>query len=90
MTRQIRNLMMPLKEKGLMEGIMIHALRALRHNSDLLMCTMDVFIKEPSLDWKVNLFWWSCIHVVITLLLGTALLIGTNTVLDNSVFTLIF
>ena len=44
---------MPLKEKGLMEGIMIHALRALRYNSDLLMCTMDVFIKEPSLDWKV-------------------------------------
>ena len=32
---------------------MIHALRALRNNSDLLMCTMDVFIKEPSLDWKV-------------------------------------
>ena len=89
MTRQIRNLMMPLKEKGLMEGIMIHTLRALRHNSDLLMCTMDVFIKEPSLDWKVNLF--SCsVHVVITLLFGKSLLIDTNTELDNSMFTLIF
>ena len=53
MTRQVRNLMLPLQEKGLMEGIMTHALRALRNNSDLLMRTLDVFIKEPSLDWKV-------------------------------------
>ena len=55
MTRQIRNLMMPLREKGLMEGVMIHSLRALRKNSDLLLAIMDVFIKEPSLDWQVSI-----------------------------------
>lgn len=55
MTRQIRNLIMPLKEKGLMEGTMVHTLRALRKNSDLLLNTMDIFIKEPSVDWKVGL-----------------------------------
>lgn len=54
MTRQMQNLMMPLKETGLMEGTMVHTLRALRSNHDLLLCTMDVFIKEPSLDWKVR------------------------------------
>ena len=55
LTRQLVNLLRPLYEKGLLEGTMIHALRALRDNSDLLMCVMDVFIKEPSLDWKVTL-----------------------------------
>ena len=34
---------------------MIHTLGALRKNSDLLLVTMDVFIKEPSLDWEVSL-----------------------------------
>lgn len=54
MTRQIRNLTMPLREKGLIEGTMINTLRALRNNSDLLLSTMDVFVKEPSVDWQVN------------------------------------
>ena len=54
MTRQIRNQMLPMKEKGLMEGVMIHTLHALRVNSEVLLSTMDVFIKEPSLDWKVS------------------------------------
>jgi hypothetical protein len=55
LTRQIRNLMMPLQEKGLMESTMIHSLRALREDYDLLLSTMDIFIKEPSLDWLVCL-----------------------------------
>ena len=46
--------MSPLKEKGLLEGSMIHSLRALRNNADLLLNTMDVFVKEPSVDWKVS------------------------------------
>ncbi|CAG2250822.1 PRKDC [Mytilus edulis] len=54
LTRQIRNLMMPLQEKGLMESTMIHTLRALREDYDLLLNTMDIFIKEPSLDWQIN------------------------------------
>lgn len=55
LTRQIRNLMMPLQEKGLMESTMIHTLRALKEDYDLLLNTMDIFIKEPSLDWLVNI-----------------------------------
>lgn len=52
LTRQLRNVMLPLREKGLMEGVMVHSLQALRANSELLLTMMDVFIKEPSLDWQ--------------------------------------
>lgn len=34
---------------------MVHTLRALRNNHELLLNTMDVFIKEPSLDWQVSI-----------------------------------
>lgn len=33
---------------------MIHTLRALRNNCDLLLNTMDIFVKEPSVDWLVS------------------------------------
>ncbi|XP_063182908.1 DNA-dependent protein kinase catalytic subunit [Chroicocephalus ridibundus] len=52
LTRQFVNLMMPVKEWGLMYSVMVHALRAYRASPDLLISTMDVFVKEPSLDWK--------------------------------------
>ena len=32
---------------------MVHTLRALHNSPELLLNTMDVFVKEPSLDWKV-------------------------------------
>ena len=32
---------------------MVHTLRALRNSPELLLNTMDVFVKEPALDWKV-------------------------------------
>ncbi|XP_035828316.1 DNA-dependent protein kinase catalytic subunit [Aplysia californica] len=51
LTRQLVNLTMPLPVKGQMESSMCHVLRALRRDSDLLLSTMDVFVKEPSLDW---------------------------------------
>ncbi|KAJ8318043.1 hypothetical protein KUTeg_003134, partial [Tegillarca granosa] len=54
LTRQIRNIMLPLQIKGLMESTMIHTLRALREDYDLLLNTMDIFVKEPSLDWLVE------------------------------------
>ncbi|OXB55687.1 hypothetical protein ASZ78_003819 [Callipepla squamata] len=52
LTRQFVNLMMPVKEWGLIYSVMVHALRAYRADPDLLINTMDVFVKEPSLDWK--------------------------------------
>ncbi|XP_044600073.2 DNA-dependent protein kinase catalytic subunit [Equus asinus] len=52
LTRQFINLMLPMKETGVMYSIMVHALRAFRSQSNLLANTMDVFVKEPSFDWK--------------------------------------
>lgn len=64
LTRQFVNLMLPLKESGTLQSVMVHTLRALRNNHELLLNTMDVFIKEPSLDWQVRiaivLIWWPC------------------------------
>ncbi|KAK3580733.1 hypothetical protein CHS0354_005741 [Potamilus streckersoni] len=54
LTRQITNLMLPLGVKGLFENTMIHSLQALRADFDLLLNTMDIFVKEPSLDWLQN------------------------------------
>ncbi|XP_054564392.1 DNA-dependent protein kinase catalytic subunit isoform X1 [Eptesicus fuscus] len=52
LTRQFINLMLPMKETGVMYSVMVHALRAFRSHPDLLTTTMDVFVKEPSFDWK--------------------------------------
>lgn len=52
LTNQFVYLMQPLKESGLIQSIMTHSLRAYRAEPDLLLNTMDVFVKEPSLDWK--------------------------------------
>ncbi|XP_049710414.1 DNA-dependent protein kinase catalytic subunit isoform X1 [Elephas maximus indicus] len=52
LTRQFTNLMLPMKETGLMYNVMVHALRAFRSHPDLLTNTMDVFVKDPSFDWK--------------------------------------
>uniref|UniRef100_A0A8C6A8F9 DNA-dependent protein kinase catalytic subunit n=1 Tax=Marmota marmota marmota TaxID=9994 RepID=A0A8C6A8F9_MARMA len=52
LTRQFINLLLPMKEMGLMYSVMIHALRAFRAEADLLINTMDVFVREPSFDWK--------------------------------------
>ncbi|XP_028288750.1 DNA-dependent protein kinase catalytic subunit isoform X2 [Parambassis ranga] len=52
LTQQFVNLMQPLKKSGLIQSIMVHSLRAYRAEPDLLLNTMDVFVKEPSLDWK--------------------------------------
>ncbi|XP_072855016.2 DNA-dependent protein kinase catalytic subunit [Pogona vitticeps] len=52
LTRQFINLMLPMKESGLIYNVMVHSLRAYRVDQDVLINTMDVFVKEPSLDWK--------------------------------------
>ena len=58
LTRQILKLIAPLEERGLFESSMNHTMRALRENNDLLMCILDVFIKEPSIDWIVCSFFY--------------------------------
>lgn len=54
LTQQFVNLMQPLRESGLIQSVMVHSLRAYRADPDLLLNTMDVFVKEPLLDWKVS------------------------------------
>lgn len=51
LTPHIVDLMQPLKEHGLIERTMIHTLLALRKQSFSLLSTMNIFIKEPSLEW---------------------------------------
>ncbi|XP_065898419.1 DNA-dependent protein kinase catalytic subunit-like isoform X2 [Dysidea avara] len=53
LTPQIINLLRPLTESGELRSCMSHTLRALRYSPDTLLNTMDVFVKEPSLDWKM-------------------------------------
>lgn len=53
LTRQFISLMLPMKETGLVCTVMVHALRAFRSCAGLLTDTMEVFVKEPSFDWKV-------------------------------------
>ncbi|CAF3123119.1 unnamed protein product [Rotaria sp. Silwood2] len=51
LTRQLTQLMSPIGTAGLFRATMIHTMNALRENSDLLLSTMDVFIKEPLIEW---------------------------------------
>ncbi len=46
LTRQIVQLMSPIGTAGLFRATMIYTMNALGENSDLLLCTMDVFINE--------------------------------------------
>jgi hypothetical protein len=41
----------PLDSLALMKSDMSSCMRALRNNQELLLTVMDVFIKEPQLDW---------------------------------------
>ncbi|CAB4032901.1 DNA-dependent kinase catalytic subunit-like, partial [Paramuricea clavata] len=52
LTRQICDLMVPLRESGQLQSTMVFTMRALRNNHEILLNTMDVFIKEPLLDWQ--------------------------------------
>eukprot|EP00043_Microstomoeca_roanoka_P020233 m.242128 g.242128 ORF g.242128 m.242128 type:complete len:4198 (+) comp17134_c0_seq1:181-12774(+) len=51
-TKQLEAVFLPHKKEGLIQEVMVHVLRALKTNQRLLLSTMDVFIKEPSLDWE--------------------------------------
>lgn len=46
--------MSPVGTAGLFRATMIHTMHALRENSDLLLSTMNVFIKEPLMEWVVR------------------------------------
>ncbi|RGB41839.1 hypothetical protein C1646_738849 [Rhizophagus diaphanus] len=51
LTRQIETLMEPLGSRGLLEYPMIKILQIMQANKDILLNAMDIFVKEPLLDW---------------------------------------
>lgn len=51
LTPCIVNVLQPLGENCLFKEIMIKTLKAFRRSSHPLLSTMEVFVKEPSLDW---------------------------------------
>ena len=54
LTPQVTNLLLPHSESGQLRSCMVHTLRALHNSPELLLNTMDVLVKEPCLDWKVD------------------------------------
>ncbi|XP_055932973.1 DNA-dependent protein kinase catalytic subunit-like isoform X2 [Argiope bruennichi] len=54
LTPQYLQLMGPLGVKGIYESTMIHTLSALCNKRDILLSVMDIFIKEPTINWEAN------------------------------------
>jgi len=40
--------------EGVFKQTMIHVLKALRKNKNIILDTCDIFVKEPLLDWVAN------------------------------------
>eukprot|EP01087_Luapelamoeba_hula_P000112 TRINITY_DN10064_c0_g1_i1.p1 TRINITY_DN10064_c0_g1~~TRINITY_DN10064_c0_g1_i1.p1 ORF type:complete len:1634 (-),score=246.38 TRINITY_DN10064_c0_g1_i1:51-4931(-) len=51
LTRQLTNFLLPLDSEGLLKHNMVHTLSALQENKDILLNTMEVFVKDPLVDW---------------------------------------
>eukprot|EP00106_Octopus_bimaculoides_P010915 XP_014778357.1 PREDICTED: DNA-dependent protein kinase catalytic subunit-like [Octopus bimaculoides] len=54
LTRQLQNVCLPHGTKGTFERTMAHCLESLRSDKDLLTHTLEIFVREPSLDWLKN------------------------------------
>ncbi|KAI9262203.1 hypothetical protein BDA99DRAFT_438677 [Phascolomyces articulosus] len=52
LTRQLTSVFEPIGISGMLEIPMTHILQAFHDNKSVLLNTMDVFIKEPLLDWR--------------------------------------
>ncbi|KAF8937820.1 hypothetical protein BGZ58_002088 [Dissophora ornata] len=52
LTRQLEAFLNPLGTKGLLEHPMVCIMKALQGKKEVILNTMDVFVKEPLLDWR--------------------------------------
>ncbi|KAF9439193.1 hypothetical protein BGZ76_009365 [Entomortierella beljakovae] len=52
LTRQLESFLSPLGAKGLLEHPMVCIMKALQGKKEVILNTMDVFVKEPLLDWR--------------------------------------
>lgn len=54
LTPQLVKVMQPHGTSGLFRSSMIHVLRTLKENKDVLVATCEVFVNEPLLDWELR------------------------------------
>lgn len=54
LTHQLTNVLLPQDAVGLLRNDMIHVMTALRSSKDIISAVMDVFVKEPLVDWKTE------------------------------------
>ncbi|KAG1168656.1 hypothetical protein G6F71_008958 [Rhizopus microsporus] len=52
LTQQLVGALEPLGVSGILEIAMVNVLEAIQNDKDLLLNIMDIFVKEPLLDWK--------------------------------------
>ncbi|KAG0369575.1 hypothetical protein BGZ54_009551 [Gamsiella multidivaricata] len=52
LTRQLEAFLNPLGTKGLLEHPMVCIMKSLQAKKEVIINTMDVFVKEPLLDWR--------------------------------------
>lgn len=52
LTNQLVNFLLPLDALGLLRTDMVHTLAALHARREVITAAMDVFVKEPLVDWK--------------------------------------
>ncbi|CAO3567705.1 unnamed protein product [Mortierella alpina] len=52
LTRQLEGFLKPLGVKGLLEHPMVCIMKALQTKKEVILNTMDIFVKEPLLDWR--------------------------------------
>ncbi|ORE05303.1 hypothetical protein BCV72DRAFT_250689 [Rhizopus microsporus var. microsporus] len=52
LTQQLVGALEPLGISGMLEIAMVNVLEAIQNDKDLLLNIMDIFVKEPLLDWK--------------------------------------
>ncbi|CAM6110405.1 unnamed protein product [Calypogeia fissa] len=52
LTNQLTNFLLPLDAIGLLRTDMVHTLSALHQSRDMISAVMDIFVKEPLVDWK--------------------------------------
>lgn len=51
LTSQFTGAVAPLETTGIIKKTMVHGLRVFRAQRKLLMACMEVFVREPTLDW---------------------------------------
>ncbi|KAJ7526251.1 hypothetical protein O6H91_17G090200 [Diphasiastrum complanatum] len=52
LTRQLTNILLPMDALGILRNDMVHTMTALQAGRHLIFAVMEVFVREPLVDWK--------------------------------------